>query len=401
MYFTNNDIISGMLNLPQGLPGRAFSMLVERTTSSRPMQTLTIDNGGRLPRVFRRIMYGSVWGEWVEVLNNLNARPFVSNAELVAPNPLSYVISNSATTGFKIRTPLRAVGNEDGMFVFTVRMYTNYNTSDIQFQGYVWGAGTQAGQPYLYAPQARIISGNAARRVIMGLETDGTMYVWIGGANTAAMVLNNSWPGVAVFNAIRANNPRDINTGWTMVRTSADADMPNRYLDQYIQPPMSGDWMSYQSELVPAPGVIFYTQARSCAFESNGRQCIVTQLLQFGGASNMVGTPPASFNWGAAGSHVYPVTGIRGSFRPNNSIYFPCTIMPFGSGAPVSANLQPGYPAYCSVDNQGRISIAFGDRPSWAFGGYIFMHFTYFPAVQTAFDVIEPPVRILAPNPLQ
>jgi hypothetical protein len=219
------------------------------------------------------------------------------------------------------------------------------------------------------------------------------------------MTGNVSYPGVSVIDHIAANAPRDVNTGWSLVRTSTDSDLPNRYFDRYLQPPTSGDWFSYQDELVPATGIQFYTQARSCTLESNGRQVLVTQLLQFGGASNMVGTPPAAFNWGTAGSHVYPLSGLRGSFRPNNSIYFPVTIIPFGSGAPVSANLQPAFPAYCSVDNQGRISIAFGDRPTWAFGGYIFMHFTYHPALPPAHDVIPSgspfgPPGPVAPNPL-
>lgn len=131
-----------------------------------------------------------------------------------------YRVATPNSVGTKIKLPFKMSHNK--MAAFTVRVYQNYHTADIQFSGYLFSNGNQ-----WYNPRATMIAGSKPISVAMGREDDGTAYVWVEGADYSC---------VAVFDVVAGYTGGDWNSGWVI---TSDDNKPNVKYAHTLYPPYS------------------------------------------------------------------------------------------------------------------------------------------------------------------
>ena len=131
-----------------------------------------------------------------------------------------YLSSSISAVGTKIRLPF--LTNAGRMVCFTVRVYQNYQTTDVLFSGYLYSATNQ-----WHAPNAIVSAGSTRLNVKMGRDADGRAYVWLQGSD---------YRGVAVLDVVGGYAAANWNTGWEI---SESDTVPNVALDTTIYPPYS------------------------------------------------------------------------------------------------------------------------------------------------------------------
>lgn len=136
------------------------------------------------------------------------------------PAAAYFITAGAATEGTKIRLPFRT--DSGRMVTFTVRVYQDYEHTDIQFSGYLYSLTDQ-----WYLPKATMISGTASINVAVGRDADGIAYVWLAGGQ---------YRGVAVINVVSGYTPADWNTGWAISVTDS---APTQALNVVLHPPFS------------------------------------------------------------------------------------------------------------------------------------------------------------------
>lgn len=169
---------------------------------------------------------GDTWGEYQKVYTSkhkptpyeIGAIPTnTANGTPVATYFLDNTISN---VGTKIRLPFNV--NQLKMVSFTVRIYQQYQSYDIQFSGYLYDQENN-----WYTPRATMIAGSSQIAYAMGRDDDGRAYVWVGG---------NNYRGVGVFDVVGGYNQADWNSGWEI--TISD-HKPNPAVEGIAYPPYS------------------------------------------------------------------------------------------------------------------------------------------------------------------
>ena len=131
-----------------------------------------------------------------------------------------YLSSGVSAVGTKIRLPfLTSAGR---MVCFTVRVYQNYQTTDVLFSGYLYGTTNQ-----WHVPKAVVSAGSTGLGVKMGRDADGRAYVWLQGGD---------YRGVAVLDVVGGYTAANWNTGWEISESNT---VPNLALDTTIYPPYS------------------------------------------------------------------------------------------------------------------------------------------------------------------
>lgn len=169
---------------------------------------------------------GEAWGEYQKVYTTKH-KPTPAEIGAIPTNtangtPVAAYYTDAAmdNTGTKIRLPFNAAQSK--MVSFTVRVYQDYQSHDIQFSGYLYDVVNN-----WYAPKAIMIAGSAPVLYAMGRDDDGRAYVWIGG---------NSYRGVGVFDVVGGYNQADWNTGWEI---SVSDHKPNLAMEGAVYPPYS------------------------------------------------------------------------------------------------------------------------------------------------------------------
>lgn len=170
--------------------------------------------------------HGATWGEFQKVYTSLH-KPTPAEIGAIPTNTANgtpvatYFLDNtSSNMGTKIRLPFNV--NSLKMVLFTVRVYQDYQSHDIQFSGYLYDQINN-----WYAPNAIMIAGSSQVSYAMGRDDDGRAYVWIGG---------NNYRGVGVFDVVGGFNHADWNTGWEI---SVSDHKPNLVMEGVVYPPYS------------------------------------------------------------------------------------------------------------------------------------------------------------------
>lgn len=173
-----------------------------------------------------------------------------------------YLSGGTSTVGTKIRLPF--LTNEGKMVCFTVRVYQNYQTTDVLFSGYLYSAINQ-----WHDPKAVVSAGSSGLNVKMGRDADGRAYVWLQGGG---------YRGVAVLDVVGGYAAANWNTGWEI---SESDTVPNLALDTTIYPP-------YSPNNKPTPSDIGALPAGSNAVSATKLQSAVTiNSVAFDGSSNI------------------------------------------------------------------------------------------------------------------
>ncbi|WP_429142609.1 tail fiber domain-containing protein [Aeromonas veronii] len=170
--------------------------------------------------------HGDTWGEFQKVYTTkhkptpteIGAIP--TNTANGTPVAAYYTDGSINKTGTKIRLPFNADSLK--MVSFTVRVYQNYQSHDVQFSGYLFNQINN-----WHAPKAIMIAGSSQVAYSMGRDDDGRAYVWVGGSD---------YRGVGVFNVVGGYNQADWNTGWEI---SVSDHKPNVVAEGIVYPPYS------------------------------------------------------------------------------------------------------------------------------------------------------------------
>lgn len=167
------------------------------------------------------------------------------------------------------------------MIAFTVRIYVNYQYTDIVFSGYHYGS------QHWNTPKARVIGGTINYKVVMGYEGDSanSLYVWIGNTNDSVL----GYGGITVMNlhAGHNNNP-DWYTTWT-ISNVAYANLTNKQYDTTTILPAMSD----------------HTHSLSIAADSGTNQLTLAASTKYkltaGGSTYVFTTPPNTWTANAVG----------------------------------------------------------------------------------------------------
>lgn len=207
---------------------------------------------------------GDTWGEFQKVYTTKH-KPTPAEIGAIPTNtangtPVAAYYTDAAIdrTGTKIRLPFNVASSK--MVSFTVRVYQDYQTADIQFSGYLYSEVNN-----WYAPRAIMIAGSSQVSYAMGRDDDGRAYVWIGG---------NAYRGVGVFDVVGGYNQADWNTGWEI---SVSDHKPNLAMEGAVYPPYSPVNKPTSSDVGALPlaggemsGNIFLPNAHSRLNVTNG-----------------------------------------------------------------------------------------------------------------------------------
>lgn len=131
-----------------------------------------------------------------------------------------YLSGGTSTVGTKIRLPF--LTDSGKMVCFTVRVYQNYQTTDVLFSGYLYSTTNQ-----WHDPKAVVIAGSQGLETRIGRDTDGRAYVWLTGG---------WYRGVAVLDVVGGYASANWNTGWEI---SESDSTPNMAWQSVIYPPYS------------------------------------------------------------------------------------------------------------------------------------------------------------------
>jgi hypothetical protein len=184
----------------------------------------------------------------VSIRNNASGTWGITASNNIAKSSIGTVVGAYYNTsagnigGLKVRLPLNV--NHGAMVSFTLRVYQDYQSYDVQFSGYLYSTINQ-----WYEARAIGITCSSSANVRMGRDYDGRAYVWIQGG---------SYTGAAVFDLVNGYSVGgNWESGWEFVRTN---DTPNLALDTTVWPNINAGNISYQS--------VGYAQSASYASSS-------------------------------------------------------------------------------------------------------------------------------------
>lgn len=209
--------------------------------------------------------------------------------------------------GTKIRLPFKT--NSSAMVTFTVRVYQNYQHTDVQFSGYLYATPDQ-----WYSSHATMISGTTSLRVKMGKDDNGFAYVWVEG---------NAYRGIAVIDVVSGYHGADWNSGWEITITD---EAPNVIYEDILYPPFSKNNLPVLSEIGAFP-VAGGQMAGSIVTPSGLKSAIDVAdkaSILFRDASNSLMHQSANGNtieWGHGGSGENFMASLSsdGTFRTKNT----------------------------------------------------------------------------------
>lgn len=183
---------------------------------------------------------GAAWGEYQKVYTSLH-KPTAQDVSAIPINRVNgtpvaayYTDATLSSVGTKIVLPFTT--NAGTMVSFTVRVYQNYQTADIQVSGYLYSAIDN-----WHVPKAIMIAGSLPVEVKMGRDSDGKAYVHITGA---------AYRGIGIFDVVSGYVGADWNSGWVITQSDVT---PNLALDITIHPPYSPDNKPSIGEIGGAP----------------------------------------------------------------------------------------------------------------------------------------------------